>query len=359
MRGMRYNRLLSLFSIRFSMMEVVVNKLQDFETKEEVSDEIEIEVPDCFSYFDREDPSCNRCPVRFHCIEEQRDNLPPCFGNVELREGNPGCGVCILESQCVDTIDTEDNSKMARRRVKRVTVRKRPKPEPKPEPVEEVIPEDAGLDYSSWSVSELKDELDERDLDTGGRKSVLVKRLLADDAGEEPEEEPEEEEAPEPKPKSRRRRVKKAKPEVVPEPEPEADAVFGLDDILLAMQNGQAFVVTRVAECEWQFAPSGEVVAASTGRGRGLKGAEFEKEAYSEDFYKFFYEDASGGKAWKAMTSEERYAMADEVGASWTEHENSKTDAMRMGQAVRESLEISKWKPEYESRSARRALKGM
>lgn len=48
---------------------------------------------------------------------------------------------------------------------------------------EDEIPDDDGEDgYDSWTVAELRTELDERGLETGGNKPDLIARLEDDDA---------------------------------------------------------------------------------------------------------------------------------------------------------------------------------
>lgn len=46
--------------------------------------------------------------------------------------------------------------------------------------------DDDGDDYDEWSDAELKKELKSRGLKTAGKKSALVKRLRADDSGDDP-----------------------------------------------------------------------------------------------------------------------------------------------------------------------------
>lgn len=74
------------------------------------------------------------------------------------------------------------------------------------EPDEGEEDEDEENDYTSWSLSDLKGELEERDLSVKGTKATLIARLEDDDEGEEDDEE-EEEEAP--APSKRKAAVKK------------------------------------------------------------------------------------------------------------------------------------------------------
>jgi len=211
------------------------------------------------------------------------------------------------------------------------------------EPVEEQEVESNDDDYRMWNIADLQAELKNRSLPSDGRKSAMVARLEADDAGESAE--PEEEEAD----------------DDTDDSASEEGVVAGsLSDLFDALNDGTSVTITKLGKDKWQFVTGIAATAApvSAPKGRGLTGMVFAREAYSEEFFKWHFEDAGSGKPWGEMTSEERYAFAEEIGASWEEHDEPRVDAMRMGQAVREKLDISKWKPEYESRAARKALKG-
>jgi hypothetical protein len=337
--------------------------MSDTENKEVLTEEIE--VPDCFSFHDVKDPSCRRCSVRFLCAEEKEATRPPCFGKL-WDESNQSCLQCLDASECVEQLLEKENDNMSPRKIK---VR-RTKPKPKLEPEPKV--EEEEMDYGSMKIQELREECEERGLESGGRKSMLLKRLMADDIGEDEDEEEEAEEVEEeaeeveePKAKAKakpaRRRKKVAAPkveELEEEDEPEvvkAGAnVFA--DLLECLESGQALLVTKTSKNKYQIT-SGAATAVTAVKGRGITGSEFEKTAFSEEYYTYLYEDAGDGKSWKEMTPEERYAFAEVAEADWEEHENPKTDQMRMGQAVREALGIEKWKPQYASRSVRKALK--
>jgi len=214
--------------------------------------------------------------------------------------------------------------------------------EPEPEQEVEVNVDD---DYRMWNIADLQAELQVRGLPADGRKSAMVARLDADDAGESAEG-PEEEAADD-----------------TDDNASEEGVVAGsLSDLFDALNDGTSVTITKLGKDKWQFVTGGVAAAAtvapvSAPKGRGLTGMAFEKEAYSQEFFKWYYEDAGSGKPWNEMTSEERYALAEEIGASWEEHDEPRVDAMRMGQAVREKLDIAKWKPEYDSRASRKALK--
>jgi len=346
-------------------------KVQSGDRREEYVEEI-VEVPDCFGFWDSEDPSCRRCKQKFLCADAMVNRRPPCFGVVYGI--SPICDACLDASECAEETSAKGSDNMASRKVKirRHTVAK--PVEPEPEEVEDEIEEEEEDDsYVTWVVADLRNELESRGLDTSGRKATMVKRLLADDEAEdedEPEDEEEEEEpVVEPKVVKKVRKVSKAKAKPEPEPEPvemvldeDDDVSIGsIGELLESLGDGQALVATRLDVGKYQFAvvdvAAGSVLQ-SKATGGGLKGRAFEKEAFTEEFVTFLYEDSGSGTPWKEMTPEERYAMAEEIGAEWIEHDNARTDQMRMGLAVRKELGIGKWKPEYESRASRRALRG-
>jgi len=96
-----------------------------------------------------------------------------------------------------DVIDDEDlDIRVTKRsRVERIRERvaealdiEEPEEEPEPddEPAEPEDEEDED-DYPDWTVAELKSELKERGLATGGKQATLIKRLRKDDAAEDDE----------------------------------------------------------------------------------------------------------------------------------------------------------------------------
>lgn len=354
--------------------------------------EYEVEVPDCFKFWDPCEQSCKKCPVGELCEDELEQKRPYCYGE---KDTDIECICCLIASACADATESKyKESKMAQKvriKGKRKPAQRRKVAPAKPAPVvetvveEEELEEEEGLDPASYSlkstsITMLRAELEARELTTAGRRSVLIKRLLADDAAGEEEELEEEVEEPTPAPKRRRgraavkgearkrkavptkrapRRVPKPAP-VVEEPEEEAFDEDPIEYLIALLEEGKSLTITRAGEDQW-IVSQGAPVAVVTKSGRsanGVRGKAFEEEAFTPEFMQFIYDDVSGnGVGWTTMTPDERYAMAEELEVSWNEHENSKTDAMRMGQAVRESLGVEKWKSQYQSRAARKALR--
>ena len=69
--------------------------------EEVVYEEIEVEVPDCFGFFDNMDPACRRCDLREYCVEEQDASRAECFGKLYSEEA-PECSRCLDASQCAN-----------------------------------------------------------------------------------------------------------------------------------------------------------------------------------------------------------------------------------------------------------------
>jgi len=316
----------------------------------------EAEFPDCFGFKDTRDPSCRRCKVKDACEVRQLEIRPECFG-VEWSEKDVECQACLVASQCADAM--EDDT-MARRKVRMRKPASKVVEKPEPEPEEEVVEAVADeSDYTEMSVADLRAECEDRELDATGRKSVLVRRLLVDD-GEEVEEAAE----PEPPKREIKRRVaEKAAPKPKPEPEPEQDvegADFSFDALLDALDDGKTLVV-KVTDDGYQVSMSDAAVTTATAapqpQTKGLRGEDFWREVLTDDYYAFTREDAGGGKAWDDMTREEKVEFADDLGVSWDESEDEKVDFMAMVRAVMKHLEIVKYKPEYKSSAARKALR--
>jgi len=256
---------------------------------------------------------------------------------------------------------------------RKVRMRKAPTAATKPEPEEELVEAEAeeeveaepnADDYTELDVAQLRAECEERGLDPTGRKSVLVRRLLADDAGDENAEDEDEEEA-EPQPVKReikRRVVEKAvpqpKPQPKPQPEPEEDVDFSFDAILDALDDGKTLIV-KVTEDGYQVSMTSVAVATATvvPQTKKLRGDDFWREVLDPEYYKFNYEDAGNGKGWYDMSPEEKVNFADELGVEWEEKDDDKVTMMNMVRAIFKELGLAKYKPEYKSASARNALK--
>lgn len=363
---------------------VTPKRVPDKEEKSEIGKDTH---PDCFSYYDGRESACRRCGVREQCAIEFEATRPECYG-VHPNEFEE-CADCLDASQCVESLKSkkvlEDND-MARK--KRTRVRRRPAAEVKPEPVEEevVVEEEetgtedgeSGEDYTEWTIPELREELEVRELATNGRKSVLVKRLMADDAELESggDEIVEEDDDPEPEKPTRRKRTRVK--DVVEEPVEEemtvaeveeaipaiaavADTAAIVDAVLLqiaqAIESLVASGTAMVAVAATGVAVAAQAEAPAEPKSKGLRGQAFWEEVCSKKYADFFYRDAGDGKAWESMTPDEKYEFADALDVDWDEHDDVRVDAIRMCKAIYAKLEITKYKDEYKTSAARNAVK--
>jgi hypothetical protein len=56
-------------------------------------------MPECYRYYDENDPACKRCKLANQCKEDQKGILPKCFGN-QYDPKAPECQVCIVAFMC-------------------------------------------------------------------------------------------------------------------------------------------------------------------------------------------------------------------------------------------------------------------
>jgi hypothetical protein len=223
------------------------------------------------------------------------------------------------------------------------------------EPVEEeVIEEEEELEEE---LDDLEDDDDDDDDDDE-----------YDDDDEEYEDEDEEELEPEPPPKPTKpapKKVKKPvakkkpapKPKAKPEPEEEVIEVKKVDTVIAeevltglldAMDDGQSIIITKVSGKQWQIS-SGQ--AAAVAAGPKFKGKEFDIEVQTPE-YREWQED------WSTLTYAEKKKEAKRLKVKWESHNDARVDNIRISAAVRASLGIEKYKPEYRTQAARNAVKG-
>lgn len=358
------------------------------------------QLPSCYGWHDKLDPSCRRCSVRESCKSKQAESRPVCFA--ELYDGShPECKACLDSSQCL-----EEMTKMAtpKIRIKRapataeapVVEAELPEPvaeEPvvADEPEEEEVAEATSV-YDELSVDELRAELTSRKLDATGRRSALQERLEADDA------------KPAPKPvvktaaqaaQSAQAKVAAAKasnakpaaaPKTVapaaapkpiqPKPQPPIDGdkdtltVLGsnFQTVLEAMANGMTLVIARSSKNEWSMvlinsadmvkaSPVAAVAAGAKVAGTGLRGDAYWREVLTPEYYSWYYEDAGAGKAWSQMSADEKNAFVDATGVVYEASEDSRLNAMRQVEALLIGTGIKKYKDQYTSAKARDAIK--
>jgi len=71
------------------------------QNEEELYEDIEIDAPECFSYFDDRDPACRRCELKDYCVDEQTQERTPCFGELYSPDSEE-CAGCLDASSCAE-----------------------------------------------------------------------------------------------------------------------------------------------------------------------------------------------------------------------------------------------------------------
>lgn len=341
-------------------------------------------VPDCYGFRDDLDPSCKRCKVREECLEHQAETRPDCFSKM-YDESSAECSVCLDASQCQDT-DTEDTvSKKFKIRRLVPTAAKVVEPvaveeevvAPQGQELQEAIATPDAGEYIAMSIPQLRAELEARGLNAEGRKSDMIKRLLAND---------EDKSAPAyttavPMLDADSGKRFGGLDEAVtigrtldefPKSEEPIDSKLDLSSIMMALQEGQAVIVTRLVGAQWRFelapvccaspitapVPTVEkVVAPKVAKARGLRGVDYDKEVLSPEYWNFQYEDAGDGEAWSTMSAEEKVKFADKMKVEYEEGTDTKVTMLNLFRAVSAKLGIEKYKPQYKSKAARDAMK--
>lgn len=122
------------------------------------------------------------------------------------------------------------------------------------------------------------------------------------------------------------------------------------EKLLLGMEDGKTMSIKKVGDDKWHVSLT-EPVAAPTGKNAKFAGQEYWREITSDEFNKW-QED------WKQLTYAEKVQKATKAGVKWEQHSNPKVDVMRLTEAYRTHMGIEKYKPEYQTRAARQALRG-
>ena len=264
-----------------------------------------------------------------------------------------------------------------------------------PEPVEEELP-------VAETEEEVESEPAPKKVVAKVTAPVINKKVVAKKVEPEPEPEPDEE--PEPAPVAKKKVVvpaakvtKKAEPESEPEPEEEAEAPApvikkkvvvpaapaaktgkrtaveaaeegepdvapvqlpkvadvvmenALTALLDALNDGQTVMLTRVDDSHWTIGPANQKAAmAAAGK---LVGKAYWAEVCTPEFLAFDEE-------WTALTYNEKIARAKKAKVTWEHADAQQVDVIHMTLAMRESLGIKKYKPEYESRKSRDTIRG-
>lgn len=174
------------------------------------------------------------------------------------------------------------------------------------------------------------------------------------------EEDDDEEPEPEPEPQPRRRSTRKAKApttkDAVPEITPDDTVASATgnelaDAIVAALDAGQTLMFRKVGPkyviAKGADATIVEKVVEKTGK--AMTRTEAEAIAMTDEYKEF-----QGW--WPELSFEEKVKHAKKEKVTWEEHDSDLVNNMRLTMAYMDKVGISKWKPQYASSKARRAL---
>jgi hypothetical protein len=281
--------------------------------------------------------------------------LPPCYGK---HGDDEECSLCLVSSACADVLLTQKlkgqnqmppivKIKMpgaVSAQPKPGAVSAQPKPgAPAPKPVVQKLPveedkldaESAASDYAALDLPTLKAHVAERGLDVNGNKAQLIKRLMKADKAVANEPEPE----------------KETKEKAAPIAKVDSTAFVGLMDLLNA---GDTLVFSRISAAKWAVSKG---TPQQVSKSKGMRGEAYRKTVLSDEYYAWFYENAGDGKPWSEHSTEEKFAMAQAEGVEWEAKEDARLNLMTMTEAFQIHRGFLKYKPEYQKKSARDALK--
>jgi len=236
---------------------------------------------------------------------------------------------------------------MARKRVRR---KKRD-----PQVVDEEPEVEEELDGEDEDEEEDYDEEEEEEAPPPTR-TRRTRRKKAAPTEDEEDDEDDEADVPTTKRTKRRKRVsaKDAAPDATPEDKVAQSTGNELADALIAVLDAGHSIAFRKVAGKYVFHKSGELatvqqLATVKLEKNVLTRAQMEDIAYTQAFKDFY-------AAWREFTYEEKLEIADKEDVTWERHENPKIDVMRLTAALRTSRGIDKWRPQYESRKARKNL---
>ena len=196
----------------------------------------------------------------------------------------------------------------------------------------------------------LDDEEDEEEEVTPPKKVVRRKKAVVVEPEEDEDEEDEEEDEPVVTTRKSSRRVKK---EEAPAPVTKRTAAVTTTDpiglLLNELEAGSVIFLKALGDGEYHMQVStGAAIAVGPQK---LTGKAYWDEVLSKEF-------KDHDEEWKQLSYKEKLAAAKKLKATWESHEDERVDVMRITEAVRTKMGISKYKPEYEDRSARATIRG-
>jgi len=152
--------------------------------------------------------------------------------------------------------------------------------------------------------------------------------------------------------------------EIEKEQHPAGEIIFSsnpVTEIMETLEIGQAVVISRLEGGERFSMHVTEVKNLDRVPGQ-LTRSEYYQIVYSPEYVEWLEE-------WTSLTTDAKYAYAEELNVVWDKHENGRIDVMRMAASVWKHLEtvyseklntrVRKYKPEYGNRKKRQQLRKM
>lgn len=155
------------------------------------------------------------------------------------------------------------------------------------------------------------------------------------------------EEAPAPKRAARRPNNTPKAETVAKATQDVAEANGDLADMFDEMESGIVYTVVRNDDNTWTVTAGGAQVQSQL---RPVRGAEYDDTVLSDE-YKAWRDE------WQELGTEEKIAKVKKAKVEWKHNDHAATDMMWMVEAYLAHLGIEKYKPEYQTRAARTALR--
>lgn len=123
-------------------------------------------------------------------------------------------------------------------------------------------------------------------------------------------------------------------------------------DVLNGLKEGVVYQITKTGNGKFTVSRhESPVEKVAVGVHKGLTGKAYYDEVLSREYNEF-------REMWGSLSNAEREKLMKKDKIKWDEHDDEKVTAMRMSMAYQEFHDIEKYKPEYQSRKARAAIRG-
>ena len=201
------------------------------------------------------------------------------------------------------------------------------------------VPEEIEEEVEEIEEEEIEEEEEEEEVPAPAARRRKAVKVVVEHEEEEEEEEPVV--------------VKRSKAPTAKKAAKVEEAVTTADPIgylLSELAKGSIILIKALGDGEYHLQLSATSGIVTVGPQK-LTGKAYWDEVLSQEFKEHDEE-------WKQLSYKEKLAAAKKLKATWESHEDERVDVMRITESVRNKLGISKYKPEYEDRSTRAAIRG-